>query len=695
MLRTIKSQLMLIVVLIVVLSFGVSSLVNYYVISTDYEIQIKNTHQSFASTLATNVQQLVQNAYNITEDIALNSDVISFDPEKQKKVMVNVAQRFPYFDLVYVQDLIGDQTARSSGNLGNRANRWWFKKFMAEKKPFVSQSYYTVSGSGDMTVTSIYFGIYDGDTLRGIQGTDLKLNAIQEMIDKFSVGQDSYAYVLDGDGVVIAHPDKNQVTEVTNYKTLKKTAVVKDAQGNVTKDAKGNQLTEEKDIKIPDGLRDITEKVLQGQSGVGEFKDLDGNAIVSAYQSISLPGTSAPWAVITIQKKDSAMAMVRNVTIKNSILGMLIICFSILLMYWFSSRLTRPIAKMIKAMDAVAAGDFTTRIHDVFTNNEIGVMAKNLDQMILTLRNLVNQIVQCTEQVAAASEELSATAAENATAVNHVASAVSGVNDATLSQADAVSTTTNALERMSGSIQQVVAKTCMMNEITDESATLTLDGEKAISDTVNQMATISKAVNNSAEMIAQLGEQSKEISRFVSSISAIAGQTNLLALNAAIEAARAGEQGRGFAVVAEEVRKLAEQSQEAAKQIVTLVAHILEGTEKTITAMNQGTHEVGIGSEVISTAGRSFQAITSLITQLLAQEKEVSAAIKQITADNQQIVQTAHTFEQVSNETTSLVQDALAVTEEQTASMEEIANASCGLAKLSQHLENIVSKFKV
>jgi methyl-accepting chemotaxis protein len=686
---------MLIVVLIVVLSFGVSSLVNYYVISTDYEIQIKNTHQSFASTLATNVQQLVQNAYNITEDIALNSDVISFDPEKQKKVMVNVAQRFPYFDLVYVQDLIGDQTARSSGNLGNRANRWWFKKFMAEKKPFVSQSYYTVSGSGDMTVTSIYFGIYDGDTLRGIQGTDLKLNAIQEMIDKFSVGQDSYAYVLDGDGVVIAHPDKNQVTEVTNYKTLKKTAVVKDAQGNVTKDAKGNQLTEEKDIKIPDGLRDITEKVLQGQSGVGEFKDLDGNAIVSAYQSISLPGTSAPWAVITIQKKDSAMAMVRNVTIKNSILGMLIICFSILLMYWFSSRLTRPIAKMIKAMDAVAAGDFTTRIHDVFTNNEIGVMAKNLDQMILTLRNLVNQIVQCTEQVAAASEELSATAAENATAVNHVASAVSGVNDATLSQADAVSTTTNALERMSGSIQQVVAKTCMMNEITDESATLTLDGEKAISDTVNQMATISKAVNNSAEMIAQLGEQSKEISRFVSSISAIAGQTNLLALNAAIEAARAGEQGRGFAVVAEEVRKLAEQSQEAAKQIVTLVAHILEGTEKTITAMNQGTHEVGIGSEVISTAGRSFQAITSLITQLLAQEKEVSAAIKQITADNQQIVQTAHTFEQVSNETTSLVQDALAVTEEQTASMEEIANASCGLAKLSQHLENIVSKFKV
>lgn len=695
MLRTIKSQLMVIIILIVVLSFGVSSLVNYYVVSTDYEMQIKNTHQSFAAALATNVQQLVQNAYNITEDMALNSDVISFNPEKQKSVMTNVAKRFPYFDLVYVQNLEGDQTARSSGNLGNRANRWWFKKFMTEKKPFVSQSYYTVSGSGDMTVASIYFGVYDGNTLRGIQGTDLKLDSIQEMVEKFSIGPDSYAYVIDGDGVVMAHPDKNQIAEVTNYKTLKKTIVVKDAQGNVMKDAQGNQVTEEKDFKIPDGLKDITEKVLQGQSGVGEFKDLDGNTLISAYQSISLPGSSAPWAVITIQKKSSAMAMVRDVTIKNSILGLITICFSIFLMYWFSSRLTRSIDKMVKAMGAVATGDFTTRVQASSTNNEIGTMATNLDQMILTLRSLVNRIVKCTEQVAASSEELTASAEQSAQATNQVAVTIDEVAQGAEKQSHAVDTTAAVVEQLSDSIQQVATNANAVSGVANRTATAASQGNAAVNAAVEQMERIEKTVTSSAQVVTKLGQRSKEIGQIVGTISGIAGQTNLLALNAAIEAARAGEQGKGFAVVAEEVRKLAEQSQGAAKQIADLIGEIQDETDRAVVAMNEGSSEVKIGADVVNNAGQAFKEIVLLIGEVSSQLEGISAASQQMASGSQQIVSSVRNIDQVSKAAVAQTQVVSAATEEQSISMREIAAASQALARMAEELQGTVEKFRV
>lgn len=155
-----------------------------------------------------------------------------------------------------------------------------------------------------------------------------------------------------------------------------------------------------------------------------------------------------------------------------------------------------------------------------------------------------------------------------------------------------------------------------------------------------------------------LGNQSKEIGQIVNTISDIAGQTNLLALNAAIEAARAGEQGKGFAVVADEVRKLAEQSQMAAKQIADLIAQIQSQPNSAVQAMNEGSAEVKIGTEVVDTAGHTFTDIISRDTA--AQAETVSA-----------------------------------VTEEQSAAMDEITTSSEALANMAEDLSEVVSKFKL
>ena len=178
-------------------------------------------------------------------------------------------------------------------------------------------------------------------------------------------------------------------------------------------------------------------------------------------------------------------------------------------------------------------------------------------------------------------------------------------------------------------------------------------------------------------------------------IAGIAGQTNLLALNAAIEAARAGEQGRGFAVVAEEVRKLAEQSQEAAKKIAELIGEIQGDTDKAVVAMNDGTREVKTGAEVVNAAGVAFQEISGLVTQVSSQVKEISAAIQQMASGSQQIVDSVKRIDGLSKTSAGEAQSVSAATEEQLASMEEIAGSSEALSKLAQDLQAAVAKFRI
>ena len=158
---------------------------------------------------------------------------------------------------------------------------------------------------------------------------------------------------------------------------------------------------------------------------------------------------------------------------------------------------------------------------------------------------------------------------------------------------------------------------------------------------------------------------------------------------------RAGEQGRGFAVVAEEVRKLAEQSEEAAKRIANLIGEIQGDTDKAVVAMSDGTREVKLGSEVVNSAGEAFKEIMSVVDQVSMQVKEISAAIQQMTSGSQQIVTSVQAIDKISKANVGQTQTVSAATQQQSASMEEIAASSQDLAKMAQQLQNIISRFKI
>jgi methyl-accepting chemotaxis protein len=370
------------------------------------------------------------------------------------------------------------------------------------------------------------------------------------------------------------------------------------------------------------------------------------------------------------------------------------VLISAIIIYYVSRRIAKPIEQLAATIEIVSTGNLTVAI-DVDSKDEVGFLANSMKAMILSLGLLVRKIALTSEQVAAAAEELTANAENSAQANTQVAATIDEVAQGSKKQANAVDATALVVEQISAGIQRIAANANTVSGMAEKTSNAANQGDKAVHAAMDQMKIIEKSVTSSAQVVTQLGERSIEIGQIVDTISGIAGQTNLLALNAAIEAARAGEQGRGFTVVAEEVRKLAEQSQEAAKRIASLISEIQLETSNAVAAMNNGTHEVKVGADVVNNAGKAFQEIVSLVGEVSCQVREISAAIQQMASGSQQIVTSVRDIGRISTDAAGQTQAVSFATGEQSASMEEIAVSSQALARMAEELQDAVRKFRV
>ncbi|MDF2874832.1 MAG: Methyl-accepting chemotaxis protein signaling domain protein [Sporomusa sp.] len=391
---------------------------------------------------------------------------------------------------------------------------------------------------------------------------------------------------------------------------------------------------------------------------------------------------------------DGAVANAQQAKMAAIIAAVFATIIGIAIGFLAARSISRPVNALAVVARKVAAGDLTENVK-VDRQDEIGQLAEAFNTMVAQLKDLIRQVTINAEQVAASSEELTANSEQSAQASNQIATAITDVAAGATAQMEAANDTSAVVEQMSAGIQQIAANANQVSDQSAQAADKAKNGDKEVEKAVKQMQQIEDTVNTSARVVVKLGERSKEIGQIVDTISGIAGQTNLLALNAAIEAARAGEQGRGFAVVAEEVRKLAEQSQEAAKKIAELIGEIQGDTDKAVVAMHEGTQEVQRGTAVVNAAGMAFKEIMAVVDQVSDQVKEISAAIQQMATGSQQIVASVKKIDDLSKKSAGESQGVSAATEEQLASMEEIATSSQALALLAQDLQTAVARFRV
>jgi len=360
-------------------------------------------------------------------------------------------------------------------------------------------------------------------------------------------------------------------------------------------------------------------------------------------------------------------------------------------------QITMRLSDSVKFLGDIASGDFSQDMaeHSMKDKSEFGALSQAVDRMNRNIRALIKQLLNTSEQLAAASEELTASAEQSAQASNQVAISITEVAQGAEKQLEMAITTNHIVEEMSKGIHQVTGNAVEVAKSTDKTSTAAIEGGKAIEKTILQMGTIGKRTDDTADVINELEGKSKQIDTIVGLISNIADQTNLLALNAAIEAARAGSAGRGFSVVAEEVRKLAEQSAHATKDITELIVDVQAKTKTAVDFMNESKREVKMGAELVDLAGANFNEILTMIKGISEEINEISAATEELTAGTEDVVTASGSISDETKKTSEITQTVSAATEEQSASMQEIASASVHLSKMAMDLQNEIQKFKV
>ncbi|SFL87259.1 methyl-accepting chemotaxis protein [Paenibacillus sp. 1_12] len=386
---------------------------------------------------------------------------------------------------------------------------------------------------------------------------------------------------------------------------------------------------------------------------------------------------------------------VDTATATVSIISIIALVLAMLIGYFSSRMITKPIVAMERFADKIASGDISIANIQVKNKDEIGALANSFNQMKENLDHLIRQISLSAEHVAASSEELTASAKQTSQASETITSTIQEVVVSAEKQAYSVEECVRAMGEMSAGVQQIAANAQIASSVSMQAAQKALEGNQAIQSAEEQMGFIHTSFNQLADEVKEMGERSGEIGHIIEVISDIAAQTNLLALNAAIEAARAGEQGRGFAVVASEVRKLSEQSTQSAEQITQLITYIQNSIEKTIQAMQSGTEEINEGIRVVQTAGGTFEEIKEFVDHVVNQVHEVSAASQQMSATSEQIVQSCDEISEGSKIVAAGSHNVSAATEEQLASMEEISSSAASLTIMSEELQEQVGKFKV
>ncbi|MGD1056389.1 MAG: methyl-accepting chemotaxis protein [Solirubrobacteraceae bacterium] len=351
------------------------------------------------------------------------------------------------------------------------------------------------------------------------------------------------------------------------------------------------------------------------------------------------------------------------------------------------SACTEPVLTKDGARPGRLAEIFNAMLYS--TQSAVG----NYEEMRAKLTSMLDAVSHTSHTMSSASLQMATNSQDAGRAVGEIAHAVGDVAAGAERQVSSVESVRMVIEEVAEATRQSADQLSETGEAARQATDIAQGGIAAAEKASEAMAAVAEATGAASERISELGEKSERIGGIVATITGIAEQTNLLALNAAIEAARAGEQGRGFAVVAEEVRKLAEDSQQAAALIETLIGEIQTETHRAVEAVELGAKRTEDGVQTVDEARGKFEDIGGSVSDMNARITEVTTAMAQISASTQGILESVSDVAAVAEENSASTEEVSASTQETSASAQEIASSAQVLATDAAELEQLVGQF--
>jgi methyl-accepting chemotaxis protein len=530
--------------------------------------------------------------------------------------------------------------------------RPWYKKAMENRGKVVFSDPYSDIKTGQVSV-SISKTVEKNGELIGVVSMDIDFSKLSKSISEVIVGKKGYALLLDGNGMLLTHPDEKLVGTDTF-------------------------------AKLP-----VWKEVKENREGFSEYQ-YGGVDKFAVYTRSPLTN----WTVLGTMGKNELNDDIRSIIV--TLIGFLIIIGAVasVLSVIITKSITVNIQKIKDVMEKASDGDLTETI-DVNSSDEIGSLAKDFNTMLNNISDILKRVESSSKTVLETSSNLTAMTEETTASVSEVARAINEISQGAVEQASGTQEAASEMEELANGLEIITNSTKDMDEISSNTKDLSNKGLEVVKILMGKSEETKATTEAVAEIVEDMSRSTEKINKISDTITQITAQTNLLSLNASIEAARAGEAGRGFSVVADEIRKLAEQSKNSTEEIKRIVDDIQGKSIKAVQAMKRAK---GIVSEQDTAAEETndiFNDIYSSINNLISMIQSVKQLVSNINNQKDGVVSQIENISSVSEEVASSSEEVSASTEEISATMEEFTKNVMGLQNLSEKLGQELSRFKI
>lgn len=655
------------------------------IFTTTYEREIYSKNKTLSSLMSEDISIFMDEAYHINEQLADNPSVLTMDTDIQTPILAKCVERNSYLDQIYIQGTDGMQTGRSSGELADRSNRWWFIQMMEKPEAFISKSYYSVATG--MPCASVFFPMYEGDNLKGIYAADLKLDFLQDLIGEYSAKEDGrISFVIDGEGVVVAHPDVTEIEEQYNYKDQTRTVSVKDASGNPTTDKDGNIITEQHALDISEDMEQLITLVMAGGSDSKKIS-YDGKTYYASYAAIPLQGSSDSWSLITLQERSAAMSTVSRMLIIAAVISLVAVTAVVLIVMYLARQLTIPVISIAGLMKDASDGNFSIQAEEN-SKNEVGQLAKSYNIMADKISGALLHMMEFTGHLLKCSDKLQGIESN----IGSISHAMKEISDGTSEQSLEVSHVVERMDKLEEKFSELKSRSANLLDGAEHTMKSSEEGINSMKELEEQNCHVETNVSRSYEKIKLLQAHSSKIADIVGTINSISSETELLSLNASIEAARAGEHGKGFAVVAESIGKLASDSSKATEDIGNIITAFCNDVDSIVTQTEDVQKITAAQIQAVQKTVEIFLEFKTMTEQTSASAGDMDGLIDEMSEIAQFIVDAAQRINDISTKAEGLSGQVTAALDEQ---LEDIQSSVKSLTMVSGEMKQEMGQFQL